>query len=32
MTAVAGSTWKMQEKLTTILFDAPRDYTNADWK
>ena len=32
MTAVVGSKWTMQEKLSTILFDAPRDYPNADWK
>ena len=32
MTAVVGNKWIMQEKLTTILFDAPRDYTNSDWK
>ncbi len=30
--AVGGNTWTMREALTTIEWDAPRDYTRADWK
>ena len=32
VTAVGGGKWTMQEDLTPITWDAPRDYTSSSWK
>ena len=32
ITAVGASKWTMNEKLTPITWDAPRDFTSASWK